>query len=90
MQEIRAIVRGRVQGVGFRVTARVLARQLGIKGTVKNLTNGTVEIYAQAEDKLIEQFFVILKKKIGESEMSSIEIQNLSNLNQYNDFNIIY
>lgn len=90
MRQVHAIVRGKVQGVGFRVTARVLAKQLGIRGTVKNLADGTVEIYAQAEDKIIEQFFLSIKKKIGEKDISSIEIHNLSNLNEYSDFNIIY
>lgn len=37
------IISGRVQGVGFRHFTYKTARELGIKGWVKNLRNGTVE-----------------------------------------------
>ena len=39
----RARIRGRVQGVGFRATARMRAGALGIAGSVRNLPDGTVE-----------------------------------------------
>jgi acylphosphatase len=42
----RYLVRGQVQGVGYRHFVVKTANQLGIKGTVKNLPSGAVEIYA--------------------------------------------
>lgn len=45
-QAKRYLVSGSVQGVGFRFFAERLARQLGVSGYVKNLSNGSVEIYA--------------------------------------------
>ena len=44
MEEIRKriIFHGRVQGVGFRYTAKHLANSLGITGWVKNEWDGTV------------------------------------------------
>jgi len=37
------VVRGRVQGVGFRATARSRARSLGVGGWVRNSPDGAVE-----------------------------------------------
>ena len=42
----RYLVRGRVQGVGFRHFVGKLANSLGVRGYVRNLDNGSVEVYA--------------------------------------------
>ena len=47
------IVRGRVQGVGFRAHTRWVARELGIAGEVWNRRDGSVELVAQHADPAI-------------------------------------
>ncbi|MDH3680030.1 MAG: acylphosphatase [Acidimicrobiia bacterium] len=48
-----AIVKGRVQGVGFRFTTWRLAAELGVLGWVRNRPDGSVEVWAQGtEDSL--------------------------------------
>ena len=54
MKKIRAIVSGKVQGVGFRMSTRSQAEQLGVYGTVKNLNNGDVEIVAAGEAEAVD------------------------------------
>jgi acylphosphatase len=44
---VRLVVHGRVQGVGFRFTAREAAVECGVTGWVRNLPDGSVEIVAQ-------------------------------------------
>jgi len=45
-QAIRIFISGKVQGVSFRIECEKEARRLGLLGTVQNLTEGRVEIYA--------------------------------------------
>lgn len=54
------IVSGRVQGVGFRYTACVLARRLGVTGWVRNCPDGTVEMEAQGAEAEIERLLSML------------------------------
>lgn len=44
---VHLIFYGRVQGVGFRKFVKTKAQQLGVKGYVKNLPDGTVEVVAK-------------------------------------------
>jgi acylphosphatase len=53
---------GRVQGVGFRFTAVEIANELGIAGWVKNLSDGRVEVMAQAEEDDVKEFLERLHK----------------------------
>jgi acylphosphatase len=58
----RAIVRGRVQGVGYRFFAERAARELGIRGWVRNLPDGTVETVVEGEDEAVRRYFERLRK----------------------------
>jgi len=51
----RFVVRGRVQGVGFRWFVLKQARALGLAGWVRNLEDGTVEVVADGAPAAIEQ-----------------------------------
>lgn len=53
---VKIQISGRVQGVYFRRFTQNKARDLGVKGSVKNLEDGRVEILAQAEAEILESF----------------------------------
>ena len=55
MSEIRKriVFHGRVQGVGFRYTARHLAQSIGLSGWVRNEYDGTVLMEVQGRDPMI-------------------------------------
>lgn len=55
MKAVKAVVRGRVQGVGYRQAARVAARTLGLHGWVRNTREGTVELFAQGDDDAVDR-----------------------------------
>jgi acylphosphatase len=49
MKTLQILVIGRVQGVGFRACVRWIASDMNIRGTVMNLPDGKVQIYATGE-----------------------------------------
>lgn len=55
-KRLHAFYSGSVQGVGFRYTAERTAGSLGLTGWVKNLSDGRVEVIAEGERALLENF----------------------------------
>src|SRR5436305_14642753 len=56
---------GRVQGVGFRMAAVHLGRDLALAGTVRNLSDGRVELVAEGEGKEIDRLVTRLREHFG-------------------------
>ncbi|VVB73830.1 Acylphosphatase [uncultured archaeon] len=61
----RILASGSVQGVGYRYKVARDARKLGIRGTVRNLDDGRVEIFCEADDRKQLDEFV---REIGRSD----------------------
>jgi len=55
------ILEGRVQGVGFRWWTRREANRLGLRGTVRNLPNGSVEVHVAGPAALVDEFLTTLR-----------------------------
>ena len=66
------VVSGRVQGVGFRFSVERWAGQLGICGYVKNLWDGTVEVYAIGDGDSLEQLKLRLAEGPGAARVSGV------------------
>jgi acylphosphatase len=56
---------GRVQGVGFRYTARGLARGFAIAGHVVNLPDGSVELVAEGAADQVDGFLAALQRRMA-------------------------
>ncbi|MEN5234733.1 acylphosphatase [Sphingobacterium faecium] len=50
MKHVNISIKGKVQGVYFRLTTKAVADQLGIKGFVRNLADGSVYVEAEGDD----------------------------------------
>jgi acylphosphatase len=57
----RAVIRGRVQGVGYRFWAMRGAQELGVNGWVRNLPDGSVETFAEGDDAAMEKYLTRLR-----------------------------
>ena len=67
------IVRGRVQGIGFRWFTLETAESLGLTGWVKNRDDGSVEAEAQGTETALERFVERLKTGNPAAKVTSIE-----------------
>ena len=55
MKRLHLIIKGRVQGVFFRVSTKKKANYLNLSGWVKNLANGDVEVVAEGEKEKLQE-----------------------------------
>ncbi|MBI4811188.1 MAG: acylphosphatase [Ignavibacteriales bacterium] len=69
------IVRGLVQGVGFRYFVYNRAIRLGLNGFVRNLYNGNVDIEVEGERSLIEEFIEEVKVGPRAAKVTDIKIE---------------
>ena len=80
-------VTGQVQGVGFRWSAVREARNRGIKGFVKNLSNGSVYIEAEGSREQLNAYVEWCKKGPGFSFVESVNADPFPPVN-YTGFQI--
>jgi acylphosphatase len=66
-------ISGRVQGVAFRHYTVREAEKWGISGTVKNMQNGEVEVFAQGDDQAIAQFELFLHTGPRSASVEKVE-----------------
>jgi len=57
----RFLLQGRVQGVGFRYFACTQAERLGVRGWVRNLPDGNVEIHAETDPEILDEFSRLIR-----------------------------
>ncbi len=60
MKAFHAVIKGEVQGVGFRMSAILKAEQLGLTGWVRNTEDGAVEVWAEGDAEPLDRFFAWL------------------------------
>ncbi|HMR85627.1 MAG TPA: acylphosphatase [Niabella sp.] len=85
----KIIVKGKVQRVFYRQSARIKAKETGITGTVENLDDGnTVVIIATGNDAQINTFIEWCKQGPPAAEVKEIEIVALP-LQEFGNFSIL-
>ena len=88
MKAVRLVLRGRVQGVGFRWFTRHAARELGVAGRVRNLPDGAVEVHAAADPETLARFVARLREGPPSSRVTSIDEQELATVPDWHGFEI--
>jgi acylphosphatase len=87
---LRAIVRGRVQGVGYRDFVETRASALGLKGYVRNLLDGTVETLAEGPKEALDDLLEQLREGPRSARVSAIEVEWRGATGEYADFAVTF
>lgn len=88
MQTVRLVIKGKVQGVFYRATAKELADQLGITGWVRNLPDMNVEITATAPHEVLQHYIEWCKLGPPRARVDEIMVEELS-FEEFTGFRII-
>ena len=88
---LSATVEGKVQGVYYRAFTAHVAKSLGIKGYVRNVTRtGDVELEAEGEKKDLEEMLRQLKIGPPEAMVEEIDTEWSPYTGKYNSFDVRY
>jgi acylphosphatase len=85
---LHALVKGRVQGVGFRYWLYDQARQLGITGYVRNLPDGNVEVRAEGDDHQLHQVEQLLWKGPLFASVDDVDVNHSDEPARFEEFEI--
>jgi acylphosphatase len=83
----RWLIRGRVQGVGFRYFAQHAANALGLRGYVRNVRDGSVEVYAAGPPEKLSALAAMLHEGPRWADVRSVEEQEAA-VERYSSFEI--
>ena len=84
------IVKGLVQGVGFRWFVEREAKGLGLSGYVKNLYNGDVEVEVEGDKGLIEDLVQQLRLGNRSSHVTGVQVSWKEYEDRYTSFRIAF
>lgn len=84
----KILVRGMVQGVGFRYFVFRKAKEMGVRGFVQNRADGSVYIDVVADRTLIEELINALRGGPREAHVTDVQVEWQTPAEQYRNFEI--
>ena len=89
-QRVRLFVKGKVQGVFFRQTLKVMAKKKNVSGWVRNLKNGRVEALLEGEDIDVSSIVEWCHAGSANARVEDIEIKNEKYKGEFSKFEVLY
>jgi acylphosphatase len=75
MATIHLLIKGKVQGVFYRASAKEKAQALGLKGWIRNTKDGDVECVASGDEKATGQFIEWCKMGPAKASVTSVDVK---------------
>ena len=88
MQRVHITVHGYVQGVFFRHNTKKEALILGLKGYVKNMADGTVEVVAEGPEDKINELIAFCKKGPEAAQVEKVDVKFEKAKGEFNGFEV--
>ena len=76
------VVRGIVQRVGYRALVLQIASNLGINGTIRNLADGSVELFADGTEDALRKFKAKIDKKGDPEDFTRIHVSEIKEISE--------
>jgi acylphosphatase len=76
MRAIHMVIRGRVQGVGYRAFVERTARARGLEGWVRNCSDGSVETVIAGPDDTVEATMKVLRRGPSGAKILGVEVHD--------------
>jgi len=86
---IKLVIRGKVHGVGFRFSCMEAAYKYGIKGFVRNKSDGSVYVEAEGDDTNLDLFRQWCHKGPLWAKVNEVEEELSPGTKDYNSFEIV-
>ena len=88
MKTYKIYISGTVQGVSFRQFIKEEADKIGVRGYVRNLPDGRVEIFAEGRDEKVNNFLMICRTGYPHAKIKSVEHSEMRH-QDFRDFRIV-
>jgi len=85
---VRLRIKGTVQGVFFRAFVKEHADKMGLKGFVRNLENGDVEVFIEGNIDDVDKLIEICKKGPKHAIIKEVKVREVG-FQDYEDFRIL-
>lgn len=85
---VKANVKGRVQGVGFRYSTQRQARRLGVNGWVRNERDGTVTVVAEGPKPAVDEMIRWLHEGPGFASVADVTVNEYPYEAKYSSFTV--
>ena len=89
-QRIRIFVTGRVQGVFFRQTLKIMAKKNDVLGWVKNLKDGRVESVIEGDAENVSIIVEWINGGPANAIVEDVEIHNEKFVGEFSKFDVLY
>ena len=86
---VRFTLSGTVQWVFFRQFCKEKADKLGLKGYLRNLEDGNIEVMVEGEMDKINEMYKVLKQGPPHSQIRNIKLENRKWSGEFKDFSIV-
>jgi acylphosphatase len=83
------LIKGTVQGVFFRNFCKESADSLNLKGYVRNLESGEVEVYAEGDKESLAKLEALLKQGPPHAQIRELKIEEKKWSGEFKDFKVI-
>ena len=85
-QRLKALIKGEVQGVGFRWAVQRQAGRLGLTGYAENLPDGSVRVEAEGDPDRLDQLEAFLHQGPQWAEVAAVDSQRQSATGEFHRF----